>query len=305
MSDDTRRPRVCIGLPVYNGQAYLRSEVESLLAQSFGDFELRISDNASTDGTEDLCRELAALDRRIRYDRQRRNIGAAANFNLLARECRSPYFMWAAHDDVHGPEFIERCVGLLDRDPSLVAAHTGSRVIDASGKLVPERAREFDHRLAASRPSERLRLVVDAEYFPEIYALFRTDVLQRTRLMEPHIGADRILMAHVLLRGDIGYAPEPLFLRRAHPGAFVASCKNDTERLQWWAPDSLLPVALASAPAKLWGYLRSTAVACPGVAERLRCVGVIASWAGRKGFRRLRGSGPPVGVPPPGARPAS
>src|ERR1035437_6848500 len=96
----TPSPKVSIGMRVYNGGKYIRRALASLLAQTFTDFELIISDNASTDGTEAICREYAAGDPRIRYVRQGENLGAMANFRFVLNEAGGEYFMWAAHDDV-------------------------------------------------------------------------------------------------------------------------------------------------------------------------------------------------------------
>lgn len=93
-------PAVSIGLPVYNGASYIREALDSLLAQTFADFELIISDNASTDATETICRDYAARDRRMRYYRQTDNRGALANFLFVLDQAVAPYFMWAAHDDL-------------------------------------------------------------------------------------------------------------------------------------------------------------------------------------------------------------
>ncbi|MEM6891420.1 MAG: glycosyltransferase family 2 protein, partial [Pseudomonadota bacterium] len=76
-------PRLTIGLPVYNGANYLAEAVTSILSQDFEDFELIISDNASDDDTADICRDFAARDKRVRYERQVVNVGAAPNYNLL------------------------------------------------------------------------------------------------------------------------------------------------------------------------------------------------------------------------------
>lgn len=108
------RPRVSIGLPVYNGELHLPEALDSLLAQSFADFEIVLSDNASTDGTQDLCRAYEARDSRIRYVRQAENIGPTANFNFVLSESIASYFMWAAHDDVWEPDFLREMVAILD-----------------------------------------------------------------------------------------------------------------------------------------------------------------------------------------------
>ena len=103
-------PKVSIGLPVYNGERYLREALDSILGQTFRDFELIICDNASTDETAAICADYAARDPRIRYHRQTHNIGATANFNHTFELARGAYFKWAAHDDVLAPTWLEKCV---------------------------------------------------------------------------------------------------------------------------------------------------------------------------------------------------
>src|SRR5687768_11197719 len=130
-------PRLSIGLPVYNGERYLQGAIESLLSQTFDDFELIICDNASTDRTQSICTAFAARDPRVRYFRNDRNVGAAGNFNLAFRRSRGRYFKWAAHDDLHEPDYLARCVAALDADPSAVLCQTATRVIDPVGSEVP------------------------------------------------------------------------------------------------------------------------------------------------------------------------
>jgi cellulose synthase/poly-beta-1,6-N-acetylglucosamine synthase-like glycosyltransferase len=112
---------VTIGIPAYNNAQTIRTAVESLLAQSFGDFRLLISDDCSTDATEDECVKLAAQDGRIRYSRQPRNL-RYGNFRFLLNSASTPYFIWAAGDDRWHPAFVERCVSEIERHPSLVCA---------------------------------------------------------------------------------------------------------------------------------------------------------------------------------------
>ena len=121
-------PRVSIGLPVYNGERFLARAIDSLLAQDFVDFELVISDNASTDGTGEISRDYAARDPRIRYHRNERNIGAVGNFNRTLDLASGEYFKWAAHDDWCAPQFLGRCVEVLDDDPSTVLCFTAMGV---------------------------------------------------------------------------------------------------------------------------------------------------------------------------------
>ena len=148
-------PRVSIGMPVYNAENYLGEAIESLLAQTFQDFELIISDNASTDRTEAICREYAARDPRIRYERQAENQGAARNFNHVFERARGPYFKWAAHDDLHSPTFLARCVEVLDRSPDVVWCHPRSTHVGPDGKPLPETAARDVSYSAALSPTSR------------------------------------------------------------------------------------------------------------------------------------------------------
>ena len=131
-------PRVTIGLPVYNGETYLREAIESLLSQSFEDFELIISDNASTDGTRTICEQYAELDPRVLYDRCETNFGARRNYNRLVAMARGEYFKWAAHDDNCYPDFLAECVVALGRDPDAVVCYPTTHLIDDKGEVMSE-----------------------------------------------------------------------------------------------------------------------------------------------------------------------
>jgi glycosyltransferase involved in cell wall biosynthesis len=109
-------------MPVYNGEDTLRRALDSLLGQSFADFELVISDNASTDGTESICREYAERDPRIRYVRQSKNLDVVVNFKFVLDEARGDYFMWAASDDTRSRDFVEVNIKFLSANPEYVAS---------------------------------------------------------------------------------------------------------------------------------------------------------------------------------------
>lgn len=149
----THIPRVTIGLPVYNGRNYLAQTMESLLAQTYTDFELVICDNASTDDTEAICRAFAARDERVRYFRNEENIGASANYNRVFELGRGMYFKWAAHDDLLAPAYLERCVEVLDQNPDVVLAYTQAKAIDGKGGIV--KVYPGKHHFNSSDPRER------------------------------------------------------------------------------------------------------------------------------------------------------
>lgn len=159
--DDTRahRPLVSIGLPVFNGEDYLAEAIDSILAQSYGDFELIIADNASTDRPEALCRSYAAQDKRIRYYRFAENGGAALNYNRCVSLARGEFFKWVAHDDVCEPKFIEGCLVEFDQGPSsIVAVHPRSVFIDEAGSVLGEYDRSMDVRHRAVHERLLIRL---------------------------------------------------------------------------------------------------------------------------------------------------
>src|SRR5438105_14597753 len=140
----SNRPAISIGMPVRNGEKYVSQAIDSLLAQTFTDFELIICDNASTDRTERICREYAAKDGRIRYHRNERDIGPAQNYTRCFGLARGTYFRWHAHDDVCEPTYLARCLAVLQRDPSVINCHSLTRVIDERGQTL----RDYTYRVA-------------------------------------------------------------------------------------------------------------------------------------------------------------
>lgn len=175
-------PRVSVGMPVYNGARYLRGAVEAFLAQTFGDFELIISDNASTDRTAAIAQELAARDPRIRLIRQERNIGAVANFAFVLGEARGEFFQWAAHDDLWRPFWLERAVAALDADPEAGFAFPSFELLDPL-TLLRDR---YDPAIFAfvEKPDRRSRLLDFAALHTSshkcnlVYALGRTGMMR-------------------------------------------------------------------------------------------------------------------------------
>lgn len=115
-------PKITIGVPVYNGAAGLAAALESILSQSFRNFEMIISDNGSTDATATIAEEYVVKDKRIRYIRQPINLGAMANFRFVLEQACTPYFMWAAADDIRSPDFLHENFSYLEAHPECVAS---------------------------------------------------------------------------------------------------------------------------------------------------------------------------------------
>ena len=242
MTKTYARPRVSIGLPVYNGERYLAESLDSLLKQTFGDFDLIICDNASTDRTEALCRGYAERDRRIRYHRNPANLGAARNYRLAFELASADYFRWATHDDLAAPEHLARCVEALDRDPSVVLAYPKTKILDEWGAPVSE----YEDGLHLPQPNATERFVELARRLKlcnPVYGLIRADALRRTALLRSYFGSDGLLLAELTLYGKFCEIPEFLFYRRRHPAAFTSQ-KDPMKLLQFYEPKTKRPTPL-------------------------------------------------------------
>jgi glycosyltransferase involved in cell wall biosynthesis len=223
-------PRVSIGVPVYNGERFLAETLESLVNQSYRDLEIIIGDNCSTDGTEAICRSLAARDPRVRYLRHERNLGIAGNYMRLLEEARGGYFRWAAADDLSDPRAVEACVEALDQHPDAVLAYPKTRLIDEEGKQLEDYEDNVD--LPFARPSERFtQLLIRLGLCNAVFGLIRTEVLRRTRGIRPFVGSDIPFLAELALHGKFVEVPERLFSRRFHPAASSALQGNPLQHL--------------------------------------------------------------------------
>ena len=208
-------PRVSIGLPVYNGSNFLAQSLDALLAQTFTDFELIISDNASTDATADIVADYAARDDRIRYLRQPQNIGGSPNQAFLATQARGEYFKYAAHDDLYSEVLLERCVEVLDRDPSVVLCHGQMAFIDENNDLL----HHYDYTMATDSPSapERFKALLHTDGGDDEYGVIRTEVLQKVRPAGSFYHSGRPFVAEIALHGRFHQVPDLVFFRRDHP----------------------------------------------------------------------------------------
>jgi glycosyltransferase involved in cell wall biosynthesis len=271
-------PVVSIGLPVCNGENYLACAVESILDQSFTEFELIISDNASTDATPDICRRYVARDARVRYVRNQRNIGAAANFNRALAQAAGRYCKWMAHDDVLAPDFLATSIAMLQAQPDAVLCYSAAEIIDRHGNLLFT----DDSRLAGTegpRPSDRFAEAIINQHmcFP-IFALIRAEALRTSSLLANYDGSDRSLVAELALRGRFAYVPRPLFQNRDHPERYIRAVRPQrASALDWWAGRTDGRAVL-----HLWAlygdYFRMVRRELPDPLERLRCYRSLIRW---------------------------
>ena len=209
-------PAVTIGLPVYNGEDYLGEAIDSILAQTFVDFELVISDNGSTDSTERICEEFAARDDRIRYVRTGTNRGGSWNFHRVLELADGAYFRWAAHDDTIRPSYLERCVKVLDDDPSVVLCHTAVEIIDANG-ISEGVHQDPPMRREAAEAHIRFRdVAIHSGRNHQIFGLIRRDALLRIPPYGSHANADGVLLARLSLIGRFVKLDDVLQVMRVH-----------------------------------------------------------------------------------------
>lgn len=229
-------PPVTIGMPVYNGERYVDEALESILAQSHEEFVLVVGDNASTDSTEEIVRSYAARDKRIRYLASSENHGAAWNYNRVFAECSSPFFKWAASDDLLAPTCVERCLETLAAEPdTVVLAYPLTRLIGPDGELLGDAVDQLAIR--SSSPHRRLRQVVrNVVWGNVIFALMRSPALRRTRGHGSYPSADWVLLAELALLGEFREVAEPLFLRREHDGMSRRANATTAEVARWFDP---------------------------------------------------------------------
>ena len=278
-------PPLCIGLPVHNGGAYLSAALESLLGQSFGDFTVVVSDNASVDATPDICQDFARRDRRLVYTRVQANIGAGPNFNRVFHFCRSPLFKWMAHDDLLAPDALAQLIAALNRHPDAVLAHSRPALVgecgrplavDEEGRVLDRHGRPF-HRLepahlaegeqASRRFAEVLRRM---NWGNAVFGIIRADCLARTHLHGSYYEADRVLLAELALLGRFVQLDEAVMIKRCHAGVSVLKSYRDQARM--------IDPAVVPGPKGLRlriGYVRALAIGRLGWRQRLACALVV------------------------------
>ena len=272
-------PTVTVGLPVYNGERYLAEAIESVLSQTYEDLELVISDNASTDATESICKAYAERDPRVRYERNSANVGAARNYNITLERAKGRYFKWLAHDDVCEPRFIEVCVEALDSDPEVVLAYPTPVDIDENGAWLGEMdaGLEFDRPTAVERFAKAMGHVHGC--LP-VFGLTRTDILRLTEQHGNYPSADRVLLAELTLWGKLTEIPEKLYLHREHPERFVYTYTTAKERAEWFDP-SRKGATFYTFSRELRGYVEAIHRAPISITERWGAYRVLARWVWR------------------------
>jgi glycosyltransferase involved in cell wall biosynthesis len=243
---DSTKPLVSIGMPAYNGEKFIHQAIHSLLTQDYENFELIISDNASTDKTSSICQSYADRDARIRYVRNESNRGASPNHKRVFEMARGEYFKWAAHDDESLPTFLSRCMNVFGQAPqSVVLVYLQALIIDEEGRAIQEYRVSIESK--ASRPYRRLaRVVSNVVLGTPAYGVMRANAFKRTRLIDAFFSSDYVLFAELAMLGEIWELPELLLRKRFHPARSVAANKTVQDHEVWLNPKRPRHVMLLS-----------------------------------------------------------
>jgi len=230
---NTKTPKVSIGMPVYNGEKFICKALDSLLCQTFSDFELIISDNASTDTTEAICREYATHDSRIRYVRQKKNQGPLANFQYVLDDAVGEYFMWAAADDYWDEEFIDVLLSVSSAYQCLAYGFVQPLNAEGQNMIHPANQRKFDFR--GSRFIRRLKYYLAPGFLGKanlIYGIFPSKILKTDGLssLQSNIeGADMLLMYEYLNQIEIRHAGTVFQYKRIHDGCYGMTTRDSNQ----------------------------------------------------------------------------
>jgi glycosyltransferase involved in cell wall biosynthesis len=208
----TGAPRVSIGMPAFNKEATVARAVQSVTGQTFADLELIVSDNASTDGTEAICRRLAAGDARMRFTRQAASIPAFDNFRFVLDTARAPYFMWLPADDYALPRLLERAVAVLDARPDVVCCVPGVEFLEADGRRWRSSG---TFALTGSARDNVERFLEDPRDNSRFYGLYRREVVRTVLPPAPYYAFDWQLAVGSLAFGKHWELDEVLLVREA------------------------------------------------------------------------------------------
>ena len=270
-------PDVSLALPVYNGEKFVADAIRSILAQDYKNFELIICDNASTDGTEEICRDFAASDQRVRYVRNERNLGAGPNYNLGFELSRGKYFKWCACDDRISEDFLSACVAALEQNQDAVLAYGTTQTIDHDGRLIPLVGEMMSPQQASDNPPLRFKKYLNGRTTNfEIFGLYRSDALKKSTLHRSYYGSDKTLMTELTLLGRFIFVPGIVFYNREHPDRSINIW--DKKVLAGWMDTKASSKHYLPNLQRL-GHLIEIAVRHSDAVSPVKTLGIIFLWA--------------------------
>ena len=228
-------PEVSVGMPVYNGEEFIQEAIDSILEQTYENLELIISDNASTDNSEEICREYAARDKRVRYTRNDKNIGASDNYNAVYLNAKGKYFKWASCNDICEKHFLEKCIAVLDQDPSVVLCYPKTMLFEKNikdGRVIDDNMHIMDESVCVRYQNflERVKLN------NAMNGVLRSAALKHSALIKPFFSSDTALMAELTLYGKFHEVDGSYFYRRMDEKTST-HLKSAEEVLKHYDPD--------------------------------------------------------------------
>jgi len=284
-------PKISIGIPVYNGEKHLELVLDSLIKQSFSDFEIIISDNASTDKTEEICRFWQGQDNRVSYHRNPTNIGAAANYKKVFQLSKGQYFKWMAHDDRCSPNYLEECVKVLEDDPDVVMSFPRFVLIDDSDHVFPlvkeNTYATSDGRTITTNPPRNFMSTHPSERYSEVlhkttecyefFGLSRREIIEKTSQHDAFYGSDKVLLCELAMMGKLKEVSSAIGYFRIH-GEQSQSLKSSEERAEWISPD-LNYGAFMSRIKCVQGYYRSIFAYPISFSEKIKSFWILTAWS--------------------------
>lgn len=272
-------PMVSIGLPVFNGEDYLSEALDSILSQAFYDFELIISDNCSSDATELLCLNYAEKDKRIKFFKQDKNMGAAWNYNYVFAQACGKYFRWASHDDLVSPDSLHKCVNVLETDSNVILAYPKTVFIDERGEKMSDYEDNLD--LNYTSPSRRFRAFHERfkklDRCNPIFGLIRSDVLRQTPLIGSYHSSDYVLLGKLSLMGKFKEIKDAYFFRRIHPNISTVAFAGVKERYEWFDPTFSKKLVFP-----YWkfffSHMNSIRTSNLSISEKIKCKLILIRW---------------------------
>ncbi len=209
-------PKVSIGMPVFNGAELICRALDSLLAQKFTDFELILSDNGSTDNTEEICKRYESRDNRIIYFRQAQNMGALWNFNYVLKQSRGEYFMWAGVDDIWDPDFLSENLKSFSKDANIIASISKVRFFNNAfiSKRLWHVPRDT-YPLMSGVISNIVKYLYAWRDNSRFYSLYKRDILSKCVDEQDFHAKDLAIVAKTLVYGKY-YEIDKFLFSRAH-----------------------------------------------------------------------------------------
>jgi glycosyltransferase involved in cell wall biosynthesis len=292
-------PLVSVGLFVYNGERFLEETLNSILNQTFIDFELIISDNASTDRTGDIAQDYASRDNRIRYYRAEKNMGAGRNVRRVYELATGKYFKQAACDDLLEPDFLRRCVEILERDPGCVLAYASTKEIDENGNFIKNYVTPM--KTDSNDPVARFReLLLVPCWCYQIFGVMRMSALRQIPPQGSYVSGDHVLLVRISLLGRFYEIPAHLFISRHHGSQSIRTLPVRVKRPrrfrltnrycglpppEWWDPTKTGALTFPEFR-MLREYFLSIYRAPLSAGQKLRCYFMLSPWM-RIHFRHM------------------